>query len=339
MAIISVLTSSCASTYRYCQIFETKPVNQDNNAKVENGKIQYENPQCTIEYNFWADGGNAGFSFYNKTDEIIYIDLAKSFYVQNGVAYDIYKARQWSHGTSVGFASSSSYGYGISRSYSKSAGVIVPSVVPDGVAMGETSTVSVKEKQIIAVPPHSKKDIETYNVVTGPMLSCDLQRYPSQSANLKYSLENTPYRFADIITYKVGENGQTNTINNEFYVSAITNYAEPEIIIMKKRDELCENVKDPDYISLKVDLYDKLVKENVCEEASSFYKTYETRTKKKLYTDDSKDNYTYDPRYSAYVKSGSTYVKSGSKGNPIVALAGLGAILSAALILAVSNGF
>ena len=353
MAIVSVLLSSCASTYRYCQIFETKPVNQDNNAKIEDGKLVYENPQCTIEYNFWADGGNASFSFYNKTDEIIYIDLAKSFYVQNGVAYDIYRARQWSHGTSVEHASSSSYGYGITRSYGKSVGLIVPSIVPDGVAMGEvsksksnataaaksstvaqtsTSTVSIKEKQIIAVPPHSKKDIETYNVVTGPLLSCDLQRFPSQSANLKYSLENTPYRFADIITYKVGENGQTYTVNNEFYVSTITNYAEPEIIIMKKRDEPCENLKDPDYISPTVDLYDKLVKENVCEEACSFYKTYDTKTTKKLYTDDSKDNYTYDTQYSAYVKS-----KSG--GSPTVALAILGTIISAALIISVSTGF
>lgn len=50
---------------------------------------------------------------------------------------------------------------------------------------------------------------------------------------------------------------------------------------MKKRDEPCENLKDPDYISPEVDLYDKIVKENVCEEASSFYKTYDTKTTKK----------------------------------------------------------
>lgn len=326
MAIVSMLISSCASsTYHYCQIFEAKPVNKDDNAKIENDKILYVNPQCTIEYNFWADGGDAGFSFYNKTDEIIYIDLAKTFYVQNGVAYDIYQARQWSHGTSVGFDSSYYYGYGITRSYSKSVGLIVPSIAPS------SSSVSIKEKQIIAVPPHSKKNIETYNVVTGPLLSCDLQRYPSQSAHLEYSPENSPYRFADFITYKVGENGQPHTVNNEFYVSKITNYAEPEIIIMKKRDEPCENVKDPDYISPKVDLYDKLVKENVCKEACSFYKTYKTSSKKKLYDGNSNDIYTYDRSYGAYVKP--------TKGNPIVAVAGLGTLLSVALLIAISNGF
>lgn len=342
-----MLISSCASTYHYCQIFETKPTNRDNNAKIENGEMRYEDPHCSIEYDFWADGGSAGFSFTNKTDEIIYIDLAKSFYVHNGIAYDLYQARQWSYGTSVGFASSTSYGYGITRSYSKSVGLIVPSIVPREAEVGEvskslgrtsaastsstvahssTSTVSVKEKQIIAVPPHSKKYIETYNVVSDPLLSCDLQRYPSQSAHLDYSPENTPHRFADIITFKVGENGQTQTVTNEFYVSTVANYAEPEIIIMKKRDEPCENLKNPEYIEPEVDLFDKYIKDSVCEQASSFYKTYETKARKNLYKDDKYEKYTYNTEYGAYVKSA-------PKGNPAIVFLGLGGFIAVGAML------
>lgn len=276
IAVVSVLMSSCASTYKYCQIYETKPLNSDNNVKIENGQMRYEYPQCVIEYNFWANGGSADFTFYNKTDDIIYIDLAKSFYVQNGVAYDIYQAREWSHGSSVDVATSTAYGYVESRSLGYSVGVIVPNV--NNVSHTSVDMVSVKEKQIVAVPPHSRKHIETYTVMTEPLLSCDLQRYPQQSAQMLFSSDDSPCCFSDVITFKVGDNSQSHTINNEFYVSSVTNYAEPELITMKKRDELCENMRDPDYKAPNQDLYDKYIKDGICETASSFYKTYETTT-------------------------------------------------------------
>ncbi len=351
IAVVSVLMSSCASTYKYCQIYETKPLNPDNNVKIENGQMRYEYPQCVIEYNFWANGGSADFTFYNKTDDIIYIDLAKSFYVQNGVAYDIYKAREWSHGSSVDVATSTAYGYGVSRSLGYSVGVIVPSVITDGVVTGNagerksrtagiserktvshtsTNMVSVKEKQIVAVPPRCKRHIETYTVVTEPLLSCDLQRYPQQSAQLLFSSDDSPCHFSDVITFKVGDNPQSHTINNEFYVSAVTNYAEPELITMKKRDELCENMKGPDYEEPNQDLYDKYIKDSICETASSFYKTFEVTTGKKLYKDNNHDNYTYVSEYGAYVKAV-------QKGNPVLGLVLLGGIISVAGLLMLFN--
>ena len=348
----AVLMSSCASTYKYCQIYETKPLNPDNNVKIENGQMRYEYPQCVIEYDFWANGGSADFTFYNKTDDIICIDLAKSFFIQNGVAYDIYQAREWSHGSSVDVATSAAYGYGVSQSLGYSAGVIVPSVITDGIVTGNasksksrvvgisesktvshtsTNMVSVKEKQIVAVPPRSKKRIETYKIVSEPLLSCDLQRYPQQSAQQLFSSDDSPCSFSDVITFRVGDNPQLHTINNEFYVSSVTNYAEPEIITMKKRDELCENMKEPDYTVPNQDLYDKYVKDSICETASSFYKTYETTTQKKLYNDKNYGNYTYNVEYGAYVKAM-------QKGNPVLALVGFGGFLGVAGLIILVAG-
>lgn len=328
--VLCVLLASCANTYQFCQVYETKSLNQDGLIKSGNNELCYENPQCVISYNFWSNGGTANFEFYNKTDEIIYIDLSKSFFVINGEAHDIYRNREWSQGSTVGVASSMAYGYGISRSEALSVGLIEPSLTSEGlitakarasknksanvvssnaVARSESSTVTIKEKQIVAVPPHSKKYIRTYSITTSPLLSCDLQRFPSKKARIDYTAENTPFRFSDIITYHVGENTQPITVKNEFYVSSVTNYAEPEIIVMKLREEPCENMRSPDYETPEYDLFDKYVCDSICEFSSSFYNTYSISTNNKLYEQNDNNNYKYDTYYQAYTKSKSNSSK------------------------------
>ena len=320
-SVLCVLLASCANTYQFCQVYETKSLNQDGLIKSENNELRYENSQCVISYNFWSNGGTANFEFYNKTGEIIYIDLSKSFFVINGEAHDIYRDREWCQGLTVGVASAMAYGYGISRSAALSVGLIEPSFTSDGliaakaktsksksanvvstnaVARSESSTVTIKEKQIIAVPPHSRKYIKTYSITTSPLLSCDLQRFPSKKARLDYTAENSPYHFADIITYTVGENTKPITVNNEFYVSSVTNYAEPEIIVMKQREEPCENMRSPDYVTPEYGLYDKFVCDSICEFSSSFYNTYSISTNKKLYDCNNYGHYIYDTQHQAY---------------------------------------
>lgn len=331
-SVLCVLLASCSNTYQFCQVYETKSLNQDDHLRAGKNELRYENSHCIIRYNFWSNGGTADFEFYNKTDEIIYIDLAKSFFVLNGEAFDIYRNREWSQGSIVGVASSMSYGYGASRSAALSVGLIEPSLTSNGmvatkatkvagksaniasmnaVTRSESSTVTIKEKQIIAVPPHSKKYIKTYSITTSPFLSCDLQRYPSQNAKLNFSAENSPYHFSDIITYTIGDNSQHITINNEFYVSSVTNYAEPEIVVMKQREEPCENMKQPDYIRPEYELFDKYIRDNICDFSSSFYKTYSVTSQKKLYDNNSSSSYIYNTQHQAYIKSGSKASKGG----------------------------
>lgn len=355
---VAALLSSCASTYHYCQVYETKPVKQENHYKKANGDFCYENEHCIIDYNFWANGGSADFGFYNKTDEIIYVDLAKSFYMMNGVAYDLYQNREWTQSSSVGVASSVSYGSAVSRSRALSAGIIEPSLWSDGVvsakasraasrsssvtssnavARTESSAVTVKEKQIIAIPPHGKKTVKTYNINTSPMLSCDLQRYPAKSARLDFSADNSPFLFSEVVTYSVGDKSQPVTLNNEFYVSSITNYAEPEIVEMKKREEPCENMQDPDYSTPLYDLYDKFIRDSICETSTSFYNTYSKTTAKKLYEKELKKDYSYDSRYNAFVKKGAMTRKNVNRGSNAVLgglVAGVGVLLLVVALVA-----
>lgn len=317
-AVAAALLTSCAETYQFCQIYETRPVHDDGQIKEGYNGPSYEDSQCIIEYCFWANGGSADFSFYNKTDEIAYIDLAKSFFVKNGVAYDLYRGREWSESASVGVASAVSYNV---------AGRLLDVSSGSAVAQTASSTVTVKEKQIIAVPPHSKKYIRTDSISASPMLSCDLLRYPSRSARLSYTAGSSPYRFSDVITYSVGDTSKPVTVTNEFYVSSVTNYAEPEVVMMKLREEVCDNMKDADYVAPTKDLYDKVVKEDVCEIASSFYQTYSTRTGKKLYENNWTEDYVYDNQYDAYVK------KTGLNGAMLGMFAGILTLVAVMAIL------
>ena len=323
VALVVVLLTSCAHTYHYCQICETKPVDEKGIKKQGNGEYQYENTQCIITYNFWSNGGSADFEFYNKTDDIIYIDLAKSFYVKNDVAHDLYGGRQWTQGSSVGIASSVAYDYGGFRSD----GVILPNTIMTANVAG-ISTTTVNEKRIIAIPAHAKKYFKTYQITGGPMISCDLQRYPSRTARQDFSSENSPYRFSDVITYTIGDNTTPVTITNEFYVSAVANYAEPEIVVMKQREEVCENMRDANYVAPERKLYDKVIRDSVCDVSTSFYNLYESTTEKHLYKDDKKRTQTYDYDYDAYVES-----NPGGNISPL--MAGLYAIAVGAMLFVV----
>ena len=265
--------------------------------KQEKGEFQYENPQCIITYNFWSNGGTADFEFYNKTDDIVYVDLTKSFYVRNDVANDLYRARTWTH--TEGRALSVEYDYVGFRSV----GVIQPNATLTSTVV-ETNTITMEEKQFEAIPAHSKKYFKTYKISYIPILSCDLQRYPSHKARQVFSSENSPCRFSDVITYYIGDNTAPVTITNEFFVSSVTNYAEPEVVVMKKRKDVCENMRDPDYVAPEKDLYDKVVRDSICNVPSSFYNIYQTTTEKQLYKDTWEENYTYDYKYNAYVKGG-----------------------------------
>ena len=172
------------------------------------------------------------------------------------------------------------------------------------------------------------------------MLDCDLQRYPSQSSRMEFSADNSPFRFSEIITYSVGDNSQPVTVSNEFYVSSVANYAEPAILEMRKRGEPCENMQDPDYSAPQYDIYDKVIRDNICETSTSFYNTYTKTTTKKLYDKGWTKDYYYDSRNDAFVKKGVFSSKpSGNKGkNPGVGGLVIGAgVLAMAVVLIIFN--
>lgn len=338
-AVACLMLASCSNTYKFCQIYETQPVDKNNIRSNNKGSLLYEDDRCAILYNFWSSHGSAGFEFYNKTDEIIYVDLTKSFFSRNGMAFNLYNGYEWSetYTTSTSNSSYSSTSHG-SSAYA-SASVLATEIVQPGIIRPMTSggdvvsvnrsvgakagvsksqtasssssissshavTKTSKEQPLIAIPPHKAKYIPTYTIATRRIFSCDLQPYPEQSSRITFTIDNTPLQFANYITYTIGNSNNSFAVENAFYVSAVTNYASPEIIEFKERTEPCENLKDNPHYASKTDygnkLYDKFTKSNICEFASSFYFMYETTTSKRLYKS-STVKHAYLPEYDAYI--------------------------------------
>lgn len=86
---IVLLLNSCAQqTYRYIQAVHLTPTSQSNSIDTKDGGFIFENHDCIVSYDMWAETGNSGFTILNKTDSILYIDLARSFFIANGMAKD-----------------------------------------------------------------------------------------------------------------------------------------------------------------------------------------------------------------------------------------------------------
>src|SRR5690606_15327834 len=73
--------------------------------KSDNSLI-YEDNTCMISYNLWSSGGDAGFLFYNKSEQNVYVDLSESFFILNGVADNYYKDRIYTYSFSTGVSNS-----------------------------------------------------------------------------------------------------------------------------------------------------------------------------------------------------------------------------------------
>ncbi len=188
-----MLLSSCTTLtpfYQLCNVKSELPVNDD-------GEYQYSDNSCLISYNFWKEFGNGGFTFENKTNEIIYIDLSKSFFIRNG----------------------SSMPYFLNRTEIESI---------DALTFGKTTgltagkNIEYKESDVIAIAPHSHVVISEYDIATGYIHNCDYNLKPKKTETPEYEYDKviSPIQFSNYITYKIG-NGEEKVIQNDFYVNSL----------------------------------------------------------------------------------------------------------------------
>ncbi len=64
--------------------------------KSNENSLIYEDDNCIVSYNLWAERGDIGFRCYNKTNSNIYVNLEESFFILNGIAHDYFKNRVYS---------------------------------------------------------------------------------------------------------------------------------------------------------------------------------------------------------------------------------------------------
>lgn len=74
-----------------------------------------------------------------------------------------------------------------------------------------------------------------YNIVKSPNSACELQG--GKVGVLNFSKDNSPISFGNIIAYRVGDDGDLKTFNNDFYVSQIKN-------IKEKHEKIKEKIKE-----------------------------------------------------------------------------------------------
>ncbi|MGV9003269.1 hypothetical protein [Flavobacterium sp.] len=224
LVALAMLTS-CSTVKNYYQVYKTDSETVKQNSTNE---LSFEDTNCKITYNLWSNFGNAGFSFYNKTSEAIYLELDESFYVINGFAYDYFQNRTYI--TSSNLASSATN----STSATLWNKLSTTNYASNTIISNNTSGIETQEPRTITIPPKTSKTISEFDINQKLFRDCDLSRYPdkNQISTKSFTKETTPINFYNIITYKLGEKIQK--IKNDFYVSSITNYNEKTILKQEK---------------------------------------------------------------------------------------------------------
>ena len=251
-------------------------------------------------------------SVYNKTSDILYVDLENSFLIVNDVAIDYFGDRSWTSSRSIAsyssMSNSVSWGAGlsktvvarplfeyqnldgnverVSRSASVSSGKGMS--VTSGQYVNRTESVTTQEKRIVAIPPHSKKVFGSPQFVSTRFLDCDLEKYPKDSVSLSFSESNSPLTIRSYMTYTIGGKSNRICVENGFFVSAVINFAEPSIYTYEKREDVCENMKgDNENVEHSTGnrqvVYDRVLQDGRCNSNTSFYMQYRIKCEKELY--------------------------------------------------------
>lgn len=209
--------------------------------------LVYEDENCKILYNLWDNGGDIGFRFYNKTAKNIYLNLGESFFILNGIAYNYYKDRVFTNSKNSGISISNNTTTSKSVTGINYFDLIQSNRISSTNSMGGMASsgfsVSYNEEKIICIPSLTSKLITEYSINFSVFRDCDLLRYPTkkQIKTKFFSKLNSPFVFSNRLEYTVGQSGNPEVFENEFYVTEITNYPENEML-EARAGEFCGEV-------------------------------------------------------------------------------------------------
>ena len=234
----TLLMTSCATTSFY-QVYNVKPIEE---SITNTDELFFEDENCRISYNLWENGGNIGFNFYNKTESNIYVKLNESNFILNGFAYDYFKNRTFTRSESKSASNSNTSTGSVAVTginvYNNIQTNQVKSSSSANISSSVGYAVSIKEDSLVCIPPNTTKRISEYSINNVLIRNCDLFKYPRKKEikTKAYTEEKSPIVFSNRITYEI--NGNSKLVENEFFVSEITNYPESEFF-ESKYDEYC----------------------------------------------------------------------------------------------------
>lgn len=234
--------SSCVAPANYYQVYKTA---YPKDVVLNDLGLVFENEHLVVSYNFWSDGGDAGFGIYNKSKHNIYVNLAESFFILNGVAYDYFKNRVYtkSESSAVSAASSAVASKSLTTSHSNNFVQTNDFGILSSRVVGNSSgfSVSYGEEKIICIPPRTTKYFREYAINESLYRECDLLKYPSrkQMKTKIFLREESPLVFSNRIAYSLSQLDELIRIENEFFVSEIGNYPQSEVSVTKP-EKFCD---------------------------------------------------------------------------------------------------
>jgi len=235
---IVLLMTSCAKTSFY-QVYNVKPIEE---SITNTDELFFEDENCKISYDLWKNGGNIGFNFHNKTDNNIYVKLNESNFILNGFAYDYFKNRTFTTSESKSASTSNTSTGSVALTginiYNNIQTNQVKSSSSANISSSAGYAVSIKEDSLICIPSNTTKRVSEYSINNKLIRNCDLFKYPRRKKikTKSYTAEKSPIVFSNRITYEI--NGNSKLVENDFFVSEITNYPESEFF-ESKYDEYC----------------------------------------------------------------------------------------------------
>jgi hypothetical protein len=212
------ILGSC-SVNDYYQLYTTS-VPEEN---LKNDEIVFMHDKCIVKYQFHNNGENISLAFYNLSDNLITIDLTKSFFVLNGKANSYFQNRSISRQFASTLSVTENYQYyNFLSNISKISG-------------SNTSGISVTYHELpqITIPPRAFIELSEFAISKIPYVSCSLEKYPNprKISSLKYDRDNSPFVFSNFISYY--SNRDTQTINHDFYIEEIVNYPQDKLLITR----------------------------------------------------------------------------------------------------------
>ncbi len=250
-AIAVIALASCSNKLpMFYQVYEVASPD----VKTTPDVMVYENQDCRITYNLWANGGNLSFMIQNMTGKDLYLVMPRSFFILNGVASDYYSGATNTISLSMasGVSDVSSASMGLSGYAYYQTGQWFPTTISRSQSLVSTTSSAVAhsmskpEKEIICIPPHASKLINGFALSDYVYKVCGEKsekiNYPKEQANVnEYTQEDTPLMIRNRLAYTFNAQGEdVQMIENTFYVQSVKNYFE-KTFISKNKVQDCES--------------------------------------------------------------------------------------------------
>lgn len=204
LLVLLVVTQSCA-VKDYYQVHRVKV---ENGIKIDN-QLLFEDKNCKITYDLWGENGNVGFFIYNKTSDDIVVDLSRTFFIKNGIAYPYYTMRKFSTELSGTLGESKANLENVNSKVNFE-------------TQSHSYIESYDEPRDIVVPPQTQVNISRYEIVTDLFRNCSFSPSDKATITINFLRNDSPFVFYNRVAYSTKSKDSV-IFENKFYVEAVSN--------------------------------------------------------------------------------------------------------------------